>query len=389
MKVTFPHMGNMYVSIKVLLDTIGIDYVMPPFCNKKTLEDGVTHSPEFICLPFKTMLGNFIHGIQNGADTILFCSGLGQCRLGYYGDLQGEILKSIGYKAEFICIDLTNMTVKEVVDKLKSLMTTDRSLIKIFKGIIYAACTVFMVDKLYRLASYTRCREVNKGYTDIAMIQFHNRVQNAKGYKAIKDEITSTKRMLKSTKMDRNFKPLKIAIVGEIFAATEPYINLDIERKLGNMGVEVYNKLGVANWIMEHFIKNILPVKSKNTPHEAGKEFMRTDDIGGHGLETIGNAILSGKKRYDGVIHLYPFTCMPEIIANCTFNEIQRKYNIPIMTLILDEMTGEAGYTTRIEAFIDMLEKKSQTRENSTRIINDTLSYFLFRLPLLLFLGPT
>ncbi|PAB56647.1 hypothetical protein [Anaeromicrobium sediminis] len=370
MKVTFPHMGNMYVPIKVLLETIGVDYVMPPFCNKKTVEYGVTHSPEFVCLPFKTMLGDFIHGIQNGADTILFCGGVGQCRLGYYGDLQSEILKSIGYKVEFISIDLTNMTVKEVMEKLK-ILTDGKSSSKVIKGIIYAVQTIFMVDKLYQLANYTRCREINKGYTDNVMKEFKNRVQNAKGYKGIKNEIILAKRMLKAIKIDRNSQPLKIAIVGEIYAATESYINLDIERKLGNMGVEVCNKLGVANWIMEHFIKNILPIKSKNMPHEAGKEFMRTDDIGGHGLETIGNAILSGKKEYDGVIHLYPFTCMPEIIAQSTFSEIQGKYNIPIITLILDEMTGEAGYVTRLEAFIDMLRMKRNFCKSSNQTETD------------------
>lgn len=374
MKVTFPHMGNMYVSIKVLLETIGVDYVMPPFCNKKTVEYGITHSPEFVCLPFKTMLGDFIHGIQNGADTILFCGGLGQCRLGYYGDLHSEILKSIGYKVEFICIDLTNMTIKKVKEKLKFL-TEGKSLLKVIQGIMYAAQTTIMVDKLYQLANYTRCREINKGNTDNAMKEFRNRIQNAKGYRGIKNEITLTKRMLKNIRIDRDTQPLKIAIVGEMYAATEPYVNLQIERKLGNMGVEVYNKVGVGNWIIEHFIKKILPIKSKNTPHEAGKEFMRTDDIGGHGLETIGNAILSGKKKYDGVIHLYPFTCMPEIIAQSTFREIQRKYNIPIMTLIIDEMTGEAGYVTRIEAFIDMIRMKNKFCMSSNQIETDTTSY--------------
>ncbi|MCL5072840.1 MAG: hypothetical protein M1308_18380 [Actinobacteria bacterium] len=142
MKVTFPHMGNMYISIRVLLDTIGIDYVMPPNCNKKTLEYGITHSPEFVCLPFKTILGDFIHGIKNGADLILFCGGCGQCRLGYYGVLQGEILKSLGYKTEFVCLDLSNMTVKEVLSKLKPL-TEGKSITNIVKGIIYAVIFVF------------------------------------------------------------------------------------------------------------------------------------------------------------------------------------------------------------------------------------------------------
>ncbi|KJS19999.1 MAG: hypothetical protein VR72_16225 [Clostridiaceae bacterium BRH_c20a] len=360
MKITFPHAGNMYVPIKVLLETIGICYVMPPLCNKRTLEYGSTHSPEFICLPFKIILGDFIHGIQNGADTVLFCGGLGQCRLGYYGDLQTEILKSVGHNVKFICIDLTFMTVKEIVEKIKPL-TEGKSLGKIIKAIACAIWTVFRVDKLYRLASYTRCREVVKGYTDNTMKEFHTRVQNAKGYKAIIKEINRAMRTLKTLKIDKKAKPLKVAIVGEFYVALEPSANLDVEKKLGNMGVEVHNTLSVSHWIMEHFIKRNLPVKSKNTPHEAGKEYMRTDDIGGHGLETVGNAVLCGRSGYDGIIHLYPFTCMPEIIAQCTFNEIQNKYGIPIITLILDEMSGEAGYMTRVEAFIDILERKRET----------------------------
>ncbi|MFZ5969569.1 MAG: hypothetical protein ACOYVK_20610 [Bacillota bacterium] len=357
MKVTFPHMGDMHISIKVLLDTIGIDYVIPPRCNKKTLEYGMTYSPEFICLPFKTMLGDFIHSIENGADLILFGGGCGQCRLGYYGDLQDVILKSLGYKAEFICLDLSNLDIHEVSSKLKPL-TAGSGKMKIVKGILYAIKTVLKVDRLHQLANYIRCREKNKGYTDGIMQQFHEKIGKAIGYKEISEVIRSTQSILKDVEIDKTFDPLKIAIIGEIYAATESYVNVDIEKKLGNMGVEVHNKLSVGSWIKEHFIKNILPMKTKNTPHEAGKEFMKTDDIGGHGLESIGNAILSGKKKYDGVIHLYPFTCMPEIIAQCTFNEIQKKYDIPIMTLIIDEMTGEAGYLTRIEAFVDMIERK-------------------------------
>ncbi|CUH97512.1 hypothetical protein P22_3643 [Propionispora sp. 2/2-37] len=368
MKITFPHTGNMYIPIKVLLETIGIDYVMPPLCNIKTLECGSAHSPEFICMPFKIILGDFIHGIQNGADTVLFCGGLGQCRLGYYGDLQAEILKSIGHNVKFICIDLTFLTVREIVEKLKPL-TEGKSPVKILRGIACAIWTVFRVDKLYRLASYTRCREVVKGCTDNTMKQFHHRVQNARGFKAIIKEINWAKWTLETIKTDKKAKPLKVAIVGELYVALEPYANLDIEKKLGNMGVEVHNKLSVSHWIMEHFIKRNLPVKSKDTSHEAGKEFMKTDDIGGHGLETIGNAVLCSRNRYDGIIHLYPFTCMPEIIAQCTFNEIQNKYGVPIMTLILDEMTGEAGYMTRVEAFIDMLERKRKAG-TPDRILN-------------------
>lgn len=158
--------------------------------------------------------------------------------------------------------------------------------------------------------------------------------------------------------MKNDYSPIRISIVGEIYVAAHPNINFELEKRLGHMGVEVHNNLSISHWITDHFIKKMLPVKSKNKAHEAGKEYMRTDDIGGHGIHTIGCSILSSKAGFDGVIHLYPFTCMPEIIAQCALNEVQIKYKIPVMTLIIDEMTGEAGFETRLEAFVDMVKMR-------------------------------
>jgi predicted nucleotide-binding protein (sugar kinase/HSP70/actin superfamily) len=116
----------------------------------------------------------------------------------------------------------------------------------------------------------------------------------------------------------------------------------------------------ISRWITDYFIRKMLPVKLKNEAHEAGMEYIRTDDIGGHGIHTVGWSVLSAKNGLDGVIHLYPFTCMPEIVAQCTFSEVQDIYGIPIMTLILDELTGEAGFNTRLEAFVDMLKLRRE-----------------------------
>ncbi|MFZ5986054.1 MAG: hypothetical protein ACOYWZ_02890 [Bacillota bacterium] len=353
-------MGNMYVPIRVLLETAGIDYVMPPFCTKGPLERGTTHSPEFACLPFKTILGDFIYGIENGAEFIVFGGGCGQCRLGYYGDLQAEILKSLDYKVEFVCLDLSNLSVKEFLNKIKPL-TQGKSTLNMIRAIIYATRTVYMIDRLSELERYIRCREINKGQTDRVMSQFHNRVQKARGYKNIWNIIKKTRRSLKQIPIDKKYKPVRVSIVGEMYVGAHPLINFELEKKLGNMGVEVHNNLSISHWITDHFIKKMLPFKLKNKPHEAGKEYMRTDDIGGHGIHTIGCSILSAEYKFDGVIHLYPFTCMPEIIAQCAFSEVQEKYGISIITLIIDEMTGEAGYMTRLEAFVDMIRMKKDS----------------------------
>jgi predicted nucleotide-binding protein (sugar kinase/HSP70/actin superfamily) len=369
MKVTFPHMGNMYIPVKVLLDTAGIEYVMPPLNSKKLCECAIKHSPEFACLPFKTILGDFIYGLENGADFILFGGGRGQCRLGYYGDLQAEILKSMNYRVEFVCLDLTNLSVMEVLHRIKPLVE-GKSILKILKGIIDAVRTVYMADQLNKFARFTRCREIHKGQTDRVLSQFHTRVQKTEGYKNIKALIFGARKAIKQIKLDKGYNPIKISLVGEMYACAHPGINFEVEKKLGNMGVEVYNNLSVSHWITEYFIKKLIPVRLKNKSLEAGREFIGTDDIGGHGIHTVGNCILSAKNKLDGVIHIYPFTCMPEIVAQCAFNEIQSKYGIPIMTLIIDEMTGEASYITRLEAFVDLLEMKRMHSVNARLLTN-------------------
>jgi predicted nucleotide-binding protein (sugar kinase/HSP70/actin superfamily) len=40
MVITFPHMGNTYVTAKALLDDLGREYVIPPFNVKQSLEIG-------------------------------------------------------------------------------------------------------------------------------------------------------------------------------------------------------------------------------------------------------------------------------------------------------------------------------------------------------------
>ena len=51
---------------------------------------------------------------------------------------------------------------------------------------------------------------------------------------------------------------------------------------------------------------------------------------------------------------------MPEIVAKAIFSKMMKEQKISVLTVIYDEMSGEAGYITRIEAFIDMLNRKKR-----------------------------
>jgi len=72
-------------------------------------------------------------------------------------------------------------------------------------------------------------------------------------------------------------------------------------------------------------------------------------------------------KTVNGIIQLIVFSCGPDSIASEIAIRFARKNtNVPLLQLVFDELTGEAGVKTRIEAFIDMVNRRMD--ENSTSL---------------------
>jgi len=62
-------------------------------------------------------------------------------------------------------------------------------------------------------------------------------------------------------------------------------------------------------------------------------------------------------KKFDGIIHIASFGCGPDsLIGELLERKIMKDYSVPFLYLNLDEHSGQAGFDTRIEAFIDILE---------------------------------
>lgn len=79
MKVSFPHMGCV-TGYKKLMEKLGHEVVMPDPPSQKTMELGVKYSPEFICFPFKVMMGTYIECAERGAELIVSSGGNGSCQ---------------------------------------------------------------------------------------------------------------------------------------------------------------------------------------------------------------------------------------------------------------------------------------------------------------------
>lgn len=161
---------------------------------------------------------------------------------------------------------------------------------------------------------------------------------------------------------------VKIGIVGEIFSILEPAINKNLIQKVEKMGALVHNSLPLSYFIFKGFY-NRGWMKRRGVDRQTFLVARRKaheyfpKEIGGHGIESIVHSIYYGMKNFDGVIHVEPFACMPESTVAAIIDDIGHDYNIPVMRLIFDAHTGETGLNTRLEAFVDILQRKKQRRK--------------------------
>ena len=78
-------------------------------------------------------------------------------------------------------------------------------------------------------------------------------------------------------------------------------------------------------------------------------------NLGADGLDNVYRTIKLIDDGYDGIIHIKPFGCTPEISAIPIIQKIANDNNFPIMFLSFDYQTSEEGIKTRLEAFYEMI----------------------------------
>ncbi|MBU3173771.1 acyl-CoA dehydratase activase-related protein [Clostridium estertheticum] len=357
MKITFPHFGNTHLAAKALFDVLGIECIIAPFSSSEALELGSTFSPEEMCLPYKIMMGNYLQSIKLGADTILLPGSCGPCRFGEYCELQINALKKMGHNLTFIVVDSPfDIGKNEFLNRLSKISNNSKEgKLQKIKALKVAYKVNELIDTIESKVHYLTGFEVNKGQFKNLLKECTTNASKALSPPQMVSILKEYNKKIDNIPINKDKSPIKIAIIGEIYTVIEPFANLYIEDKLMDYGVSTKRKLTPTWWIKNTLLS---PFKLNSIDiRKASKEYLPYY-IGGHARECVGEALLAEKESFDGAIQIFPMGCMPEIVSKAILTKISSDKNFPIMTLIVDEMTGEAGYITRIEAFVDMLERR-------------------------------
>ncbi len=359
MKAGFQHMGNLNIILRALLTQLGCEVVQGPKPNKRSLDIGVRHAPELVCLPFKVTLGDMFGALERGADTLLFIGGGDwSCRFGYYGRIQCSILRRLG--CEFRSIFVGQQDIKSVVSEILRVNhgSWTTALKNWTRGFAIAWHKSKLIEEAESLARFFRPYEKNKGEC--------TKLSNAY-FRKIDSEylISRLRRMRKKVRADFGniertdaLVPLKIMLVGESYCVIEPSVNFDIIQHLGNMGVHVEPFLTIHRWLFYHTMRIN---DDRGLSREDARALARpvwAYNAGGEDQLSIAYMINAAKNNFDGIVHLMPFSCMPETAALPVFEQVSKSFNIPFLNISLDEHTGAAGIYTRIEAFLDLLSQR-------------------------------
>ena len=368
-KVAFPHMGTISIAWAAGLKKIGVEPYVPPYTSKKTLSYGTKNSPEAICLPYKLILGNFIEAIEGGADYVAMITSPGICRLGEYGNNIQNTLKDLGYKANYIELSLYD-GIKGLYNFLKEISGKNDPIL-IMRAINITIRKIFAIDDLDRALAYYRAREVKFGEAEKHYKKALKMIDKVDSTLDLKHVYHEALKEIEKTEIDPNREVIHVDLTGEIFLVNDEFSNQNIERELGRMGVETRRSLTVGSFLKDAIIPKAFrpPETHLQRAERMAKPYLMRD-IGGDALECVSDVVFADVHGKDGIIHISPFTCMPEIMSQNIFPTMRSEHEIPILTLIMDEQTGKAGYITRLEAFVDLMRRKKRAKlsKNKTRI---------------------
>ena len=358
-KVAFPHMGNVSIAWSAALKKIGVEPFIPPYTSKKTLSLGTKHSPEAICIPYKLILGNFIEAIEGGADYVSMITSPGCCRLGEYGNCIHQALIDLGYDTNYIEMRLYD-GIKGMYNYLKKVSGKNDPIL-FARAINIGIRKMFLLDDLEDALSYYRAREINFGDAEKHYNKALQMIKDADNTRTLKKVKKLVFEEMKKTEIDKNREVLHVDVTGEIYLVCDPFSNQNILKELGKMGVQTRRSLTISGFIKDAIIPKVFRKGETHLQraYRMAKPYLMRD-IGGDSLECVSDVAYADEKGVDGIIHISPFTCMPEIMSQNIFPAMRENCDIPILPLIMDEQTGKAGYLTRLEAFTDLMKRRKR-----------------------------
>lgn len=311
---------------------LGIEIVLSDKTTKKTISNGAALVVTETCMPVKVYIGHVLNLLDKGVDKIFVPS-----------------IQSIAPKI-YNC------------SKIRGLPDLVRNVVKREFTIIEP--TLDKSDKNRGFYNFLKETVAPFGITDEKRIKqaskagwrvYNNfRVMTASGmdYKQAMNYALQGKVFIPENTKEY---PISVALASHAYNIYDEQISMKIFEKLRDMDVKVYSELELTKEQLEEGVNTL-----EHRTYWANEHEMT--GCAGHYLKD---------NRIDGIITVTAFGCGPDSLMIERITRKSKQFNKPLLNLTIDEHTGEAGFITRLEAFVDMLYRKKRANIINTININE------------------
>lgn len=312
---------NNYPFYYGFFNDLGIKIVLSDVTTKQTMSDGASLVVTETCLPIKVYVGHVLNLLDKGVENILIPS-----------------LQSIDEKI-YNCSkirglpDLIRNVVKRPFNMIEATLDKSEKNQGLYEFLSECVAPFGITDKnLIKKASKAGWRCYNN---------FHVMTKSGMPYsKALSYALQGKVVILNNTKE----YPISIALVGHGYNIYDERVCMKIVDKLEKMDVKVCTSLQLSSEQLSEGITSL-----GNDKYWANEDEMT--GTAGHYLKD---------NKIDGIITITAFGCGPDSLMIERITRKAKQFGKPLLNLTIDEQTGEAGFVTRLEAFVDMLFRKKR-----------------------------
>jgi predicted nucleotide-binding protein (sugar kinase/HSP70/actin superfamily) len=355
--LAFEPWGNYSLALAASAECLNVEPWTSSSTTPEALKLGVEASPEFACLSFKASTGHFLEAAGEGVEYGVIVNSVGTCRLRYYRMLQQKILEERGLKMFIFGFGYDGI-------KPPLIRHFDPSLGAFLRCCARARLKTLAVDDIEREAWRVRAIETHKGDTTRMMSGCLRDLDNARTTREIRKVRRGISARFAGIPTDAGRVPLKVGLLGEATVLRNKYLNHNLEEVLGGLGVEVRNFFLLGEEIRNIFHIGLWSKYSRRAIKKLARPYLKSL-VGGHAMDSVGNTIRCAREGYDGVVHVCPTGCMPEISVRPILRKIGQDTGIPILECSFDEHTSHVGVVTRLEAFVDILYDRRRKKKSA------------------------
>ena len=304
---------------------LGIKIVLSDPTTKQTMTEGASLVVTETCLPIKIYLGHILNLINKGVENIFVPS-----------------LQSIAPKI-YNCSKIRGLP-----DLVRNVIKADINIIEptLDKSAKKQGLYEFLTEavKPFGITDFDEIKKASKQGWKVYN-NFLVMMRSGMDYKKAINYALQGKVFIEEAQKTKS-APINVALISHGYNMYDERATMKIFDKLEKMDVKVYTALQLTN---EQMAEGIAALGQK-------KYWANEDEM----IGAAGHYLKDNK--IDGIISINAFGCGPDSLMVDRITRKAKEFNKPMLVLTIDEQTGEAGFITRLEAFIDMLFRKKRSK---------------------------